>query len=523
MGEHVTPTEHWKPERPERLTDDAVREHARTRPDRLATVGPSGSLTWQELDRAADRFAGRLAAMGLGIGARIAWLGANDPGYLIALLGAWRRRAALVGLNWRLPTERVVDLARVVDLDLVVAGPGFEDGAAAIEGAGVAKSLAGPLATPQDEVVPAEPLTPEPADEGLVLFTSGSTGMPKAVPLSRAAYGLATAMPTPLGITSESQLLIVPPLFHLAGALWAQYGLFFGATQHYTDDATPAGLVDLITDRRITHTVFVPALISAVVDEVGSSGRAVPSLEYIAYGASPITPTLLRRAIETLGCRFMQVYGMTEAGGMVSILPHEEHQLEGELSHRLESAGRPIPGVEVRIRALVDQREMPTGEPGELWFRTPSMTTGYIGNDQATGEVLIDGWLRTRDVGYVDEDGFVYVQGRSDDMIITGGENVHPGQVENVIDQLDAVLECAVYGVEDEHWGQRVCAAVVARDEGLTEEDIREHCGGQLAGYQVPKTITFVAALPRTATGKVLRTKLSDEAPADRRSVHDAG
>ncbi|MGI5158966.1 class I adenylate-forming enzyme family protein [Microbispora sp. CA-102843] len=493
---------------PVRTIDEAVREHARTRPDALAVVSPRLSLNWRELDEAADRCAGHLAGHGVGPGSRVGWLGGNDAAFTVVLLAAWRRRASLVGLNWRLPAAGQREAIGFVGLTHLISGPGFAERGAEVASGLTTHSAAGERLWPDD--APGETLEPEPGDEAIVFFTSGSTGVPKAVPLTRMANELGVANRTVHRFGSESRQLIVPPVFHLAGATWVQYGLRYGTTQVYIAEAGPAAIVDAFAEHGITHAVLVPTLLRAIVDNLKEHPRKLPHLRHIAYGASPITMSLLKEAIDVLGCELCQIYGMTEAGSPVTCLPPEDHRLDPEHAGRLSSAGRLTPGVELSVREPGSGAELPPGVSGELYFRSPYMMRGYIGRDDATREVLADGWLNTRDVGHVDEDGYVYVEGRSDHMIVTGGMNVHPGEVENVIDQMPEVLECAVYGAPDELWGQRVCAVVVAREDGLTERAVTDHCRTYLPGYKVPKTVSFLPALPRTATGKIVRAKLGD-------------
>ncbi|NYE47839.1 acyl-CoA synthetase (AMP-forming)/AMP-acid ligase II [Spinactinospora alkalitolerans] len=497
---------------PTRTIDSTVRERARNRPDDIAVIGLHQPLTWRQLDEAADRAARVLAENGVGPGSLVGWFGANDVGYPVVLLATWRRRAGLVGVNWRLPDHDQRSLAQEISLTHLVSGADLTDRAERI-----AEGLCGltvvdqsaPL-WPDIEPEPETVLEPEPGDTAMVFFTSGSTGTPKSVPLTRRANELTVANPNGHGIHAGTRQLIVPPVFHLAGAMWAQYGLLYGTTQVYIADASPKGIVDALNRYEITHAVFVPTLIRAVVDQLRAEPVALPSFRHLAYGAAPITQSLIREALEFLDCEFCQVFGMTEIGGTASFLRNEEHLNEGKPA-RLTSAGRPAPTVQLQVRDLATGEVLPTGASGGLWVRSPFMAQGYIGRERETRAVFVDGWLNTRDVGHLDEDGFVYVEGRSDDMIVSGGENVHPGEIENAIAQLPQVAECAVYGVLDERWGRKVCAAVVPRGPDLTEEAVIEHCRTVLAGYKVPKLVRMVPELPRTANGKLIRKRLIAE------------
>lgn len=490
---------------------ESAQYYAQRQPDAVAVIGPSGRLTWEELHRAAGELTRRLTDAGIGPGDRVGWLGANDTGYPVALLAGWQRRASLVGLNWRLSADDVRSAVAQVGIDFVIAGPDQAELVSSWDIAHVVATAEHLQAWAEAE--PELPVSSEPGDEGVVFFTSGSTGTPKAVPISREAVETHAATPTGHRFGTDSRLLIVPPTFHLAGACWAQYALVNGATQVYLADAVPPAIAQALVEHEITHAVFVPLLIQLLVEEAERTGTRFPALRHIAYGASPIAPSLLQKALTVLDCEFYQVYGMSEGGGVVTTLPVEDHVLDGPKKHRLESAGRPVPGAEVRIVDVLTDESVPVGVSGEICVRTTFMSRGYIGNDRATREVFDQGWLRTKDAGYVDEDGYLYIQGRTDDMIITGGENVHPGEVENVLATMPEVAECAVFGVPDERWGNRVVAAVVPRDgSSLTEEGVIDYCRPRLGGIRTPKVVLIVDELLRTPTGKVRRSEMAKEA-----------
>ncbi|MGW5383590.1 AMP-binding protein [Nocardia sp. NPDC003963] len=493
---------------PSCTVDEAVRSHAERRADEAALLGPAADLTWSQLDRAAGRAAGIISRTG-GPGSRVAWLGQNEAGFAITLLGSWRRRAALVGLNWRLPDTDLAASCVEAGVTHLFASAAFADRARAIAGAGVHIALIDPATTdPWPELASAEPLEPAAEDIALVFFTSGSTGVPKAVPVTRLAIEAGVAAPTPHGFDESSRLLIVPPLFHLAGSYWVLYGLRFGTRQSYLAEASPRAIVDALAEHRITHAVFVPTLIRAVIDRLAVQPRRLPDFRHLGYGASSITVPMLREALEVLDCEFCQVYGMTEAGGVVAYLRPEDHQLTGATIGRLASAGQVSADCEIEVRDLTTGAVLPAGQSGALWFRTPSMGHHYLGRPEESARTFVDGWLNTRDVGYLDQDGYLFVEGRSDDMIISGGENVHPSEVETVIAELPEVAEVVVFGSPDVRWGRRVSAAIVTRDGDLTESAVVRHCRERLAHYKVPRSVVFMTELPKTATGKIARSAL---------------
>ncbi|MBP6996287.1 MAG: AMP-binding protein [Phycicoccus sp.] len=493
----------------ERL-EQALRRHAQDKPDAIAVVGPNATLTFAEVDLAADKVAAIIGATG-GPGAQVAWLGPNDTGYTMTLVGAWRARGGLVGLNWRLPDDDIAASCAEVGVTHIFCSESFADRARGIAGDIIHVEVVDQsTSTPWPDVEPAATLEPEFDDPGMVFFTSGSTGVPKAVPLDRLAVEIGAATPVVHRFDAESRLLIIPPVFHLAGAYWAQYGLLYGAQQVYLAVPTPENMVNAFADHEITHAVLVPTLIRAVVDQMQATGIRLPKFRHLAYGASAITIALLKEAMEVFQSEFTQVFGMTEAGGVVSYLPPEDHVLDGPNAHRLASAGRCTVGVELEVRDPETRAVLGPDESGELWFRTPFMAQGYINRPEQSAAIFVDGWLNTRDMGRVDADGYIYVEGRSDDMIITGGENVHPGEVEGVLAELSDVVEVAVFGVPDPLWGRRVAAAVVSRTGELTEELIVAHARVSLAGYKIPRLVYFLTELPKTASGKVTRSGLVD-------------
>lgn len=508
MGESLTSAV-W----PEYTLDQAARKHAWERPDDVAVAGPRATLTWSQLDRAADRVAGILADSG-GAGSRVAWFGQNDIGYAAVLLGAARQRSVVVGLNWRAPERDIANSCVEVGVTHVFSSSEFAERAQRVAGDGVHVEIVDQSTSePWPDQDPGETLEPDAEDMALVFFTSGSTGSPKAVPISRLAMEIGASTPVAHRFDTEARLLIVPPVFHLAGAYWVQYGILYGAAQYYLAEASPKAIVDALAEYRITHAVFVPTLIRLLIDQLKSEAVSLPHFRHLAYGASPITVATLREAIEVFDSEFCQVFGMTEAGGVVTYLAPEDHRIDGPHANRLGSAGKCTVGVDIQVRDLMTGEQLPPGEPGELWFCTPFMADRYIGRPEESSRVFEDGWLNTRDIGHVDTDGYVYVEGRTDDMIITGGENVHPGEVEEVLAELPEIAEAAVFGRADERWGRRVCAAVVSMTTTLTAETVIDHCRGRLAGYKVPREILFLDDLPRTATGKVTRSALSSAAP----------
>jgi long-chain acyl-CoA synthetase len=275
-------------------------------------------------------------------------------------------------------------------------------------------------------------------------------------------------------------------------------------------DPSPGPLVEAIARHGVTHTVLVPASIQAVLDVVDSTGCDVSTLRVIGYGAAPITPTLLARTIDTLSCKLWQGYGLTETGGPITMLGPDDHPRHGLHPARLRSCGVVMEGCEVRIVDPVSGADVERGGIGEVWIRGPYLMEGYWNQPEETARVMLeDGWLRTGDAAYFDDDGYLYLHDRIKDMIVSGGENVYPGEVENALAEHPGVADVAVIGIPSNRWGETPLAVVVPRAGfELTADDVIAFCRERLAGYKCPTRVEFVAVLPRNPTGKVLKSEL---------------
>ena len=492
-----------------------VRDHAAERPDHPAFKDETRSITFGELDERSSRIAAALLTAGVRPGDRVALLMKNAIEYFEVLFACSKVDAIAVGLNWRLnprELEPILDDAQptvlVVDLEhrssvpaailerattrVVVVGDEFENWIGA--GPGV------------DPAVPSGPDSPV-----LILYTSGTTGAPKGIVLdNRNVSYIKTMAPELFRMNPAGVHLVASPLFHVGGVLTGLTMTSIGGRTVIVRDATPALLLDLIERERVTNAFFVPAVIQRLTELVESGGQDLSSLETIAYGAAPMTETLLRRAISALGCGFVGCYGMTETAGTVLALPPEEHVFEGPGSRLLRSVGKPLPWAEVEIRDLVSGQQVAPDEVGEIWVRSGANMRGYYNQPEATAAALVgDGWLRTGDGALRDAEGYIFLQDRIKDMIITGGENVYPAEVENVLAAHDDVAEVAVIGVPSARWGETVKAVVVLRPGSDTSaEDLIAFARTRLAHYKCPTSVDVVAELPRSATEKVLKNVL---------------
>jgi long-chain acyl-CoA synthetase len=311
-------------------------------------------------------------------------------------------------------------------------------------------------------------------------------------------------------ISAESVSLVAMPLFHVAGGLWGLVGMYFGCSNVLVREVDPSEIVKLIPEHRITHTVLVPALIQFVLALPDIDSVDFSSLELLVYGASPISESVLTAAIERFGCQFVQAYGLTETTGGIVILPAADHQPGGPNSHRLRAAGCAGPRVEIRVVDPDTGEDVPTGEVGEIWVRSPQNMKGYWKMPEETAEVLVhDGWLRTGDAGYLDESQYLYIHDRIKDMIISGGENIYPTEIENVLMSHPAIADVAIIGVPDDQWGETPKAIVVARAQAqIDQTEVIAFARARLAHYKCPTSIELVNELPRNPSGKVLKREL---------------
>jgi long-chain acyl-CoA synthetase len=317
------------------------------------------------------------------------------------------------------------------------------------------------------------------------------------------------------GLDADSVNLVAMPLFHIGGGGWATAGMYFGCTSVIFRELDPAALIRTIEQQRITHAFLVPAVLQFMLMVPGVEDADYSSLEVFVYGASPISEEVLARCVKMFEpCRFWQAYGLTETTGAVVNLPPEDHDPDGPHRHRLRSCGLPGPGVELRIVAP-DGTELGPGEVGEIWIRSAQNMKGYWHLPEETAKALTeDGWFRSGDAGYLDEDGYLYIHDRVKDMIVSGGENVYPAEVENALMKHDAVADVAVIGVPHEKWGETPKAIVVAAPDATADDataaEIIAFARTQLAGFKCPTSLEWTDALPRNPSGKILKKDLRE-------------
>jgi acyl-CoA synthetase (AMP-forming)/AMP-acid ligase II len=505
-----------------------LRRWADELPDAPALTYGGETRTWAQLERRVRQAAAALRASGIGPGDRIAVLDLNHPSCLELTLACAYVGAANAVVNFRLAPPEIVYVITDAEAQLLFAGPEF---AGAVEGlreklACVREVIALPGGYEEwlgaHEPL-AEPHEAAPDDCFVQLYTSGTTGFPKGAMLThRGMLAHAEAVADDAGLGPDAVTQVAMPLFHVGGTSFAFCALTRGSHVSVLRMPDPVAVLDQLEREQITHTFLVPALLAAITQIPGAFERRFPALRAMLYGASPMPLPVLRACARLFPGTLLQVYGMTEACGVVTTLGAADHD-DPAAPHRLISAGTAIPGVEIEVRDPATGEPVPTGEPGEVWVRTEQLMSGYWRKPEATAAAITpDGWLRSGDGGHLDADGYLYVTDRIKDMIISGGENIYPAEIERVLAEHPDVGDCAVIGVPDEKWGEVGKAVVVAAPgREIDPAAILDHLRAHLAAFKVPKTVDVLDVLPRNPTGKILKKDL--RAPywegRDRRTV----
>jgi long-chain acyl-CoA synthetase len=496
---------------------DVVRKMAASRPGAVAISHGDRGVSYAELDERSNRLAQALLAAGAGPGSRIGHLDRSAPEVVELLVAVSKIGAVAVPLNWRLATPELTAIVNDAGAPVLIAGPAFGEIATTVAG-GVAQHVEVVVVGDDYEAWLASFEAADPggrgdaADPVVQMYTSGTTGVPKGVLTTQRNLAAAT-LNVPAWRFDEASVSLTPlPMFHIGGIGWTFLGLSQGATTILVSEFDAVAVLDLLESARVTNAVFVPTILQMLTSVPGAAERDYSALRSIAYGASPITTPVLKAALRTFGCPLFGVYGLTETTGGVVQLDPEDHDPDGPREHLLRSAGRPRPWMEMRVVDPVSGRELPPGSVGEVWMRGPNVMAGYANRPEETANALTpDGWLRTGDGGYLDEDGYLFLTDRIKDMIVSGGENVYPVEIEEALSQHPAVADVTVIGVPDERWGEAVKALVVTcRGASVSADDLVAFARERLAGYKLPRSIDFLDDLPRNAAGKVLKHELRD-------------
>ncbi len=505
-----------------RTLAELTRFHARERPNKVAFHYEDRRTTYREFDQFTNRVARGLLAEGLKPGSRVGFLDKNSDLFYQLVFGSAKAGAVSVGINWRLAPPEVAYILNDSRAEVLCVGPDFF---------GLVEQIAGQLKHVK-RIISMRPGHPEwsdfsqwrdehsaddpgvpvaPDDVAIQMYTSGTTGHPKGVQLQHCCFFDLQRLP-PLDDmqwnewTDRDVSLVAMPSFHIGGVGYGVWGLRAGALNIVVSEFDPGGTLELIETRGISKVFLVPSAIRMVVQHPKAQQTDFSNIKYIMYGASPIPLDLLRQAVAVFKCGFVQLYGMTETTGAATYLPPGDHQMAG--NERMRSAGKPYPGVELKV---VDEigTPVPPRTVGEICIKSKANMLGYWNLPDATAKTLIDGYVHTGDAGYLDEDGYVYVHDRVKDMIVSGGENIYPAEVENALFGHPAVADVAVIGVPDDRWGEAVKAVVVLKPgQKATSDELIGFARTRIAGFKLPKTVDFIAELPRNPSGKVLKREL---------------
>lgn len=500
------------------LVADMIAEQARRHPDRTALIFESRALTFAELETRARKAANALAGLGLKPGDRLVWLARSLGLFWETVFGAAKIGVVMTPVNWRLAPAEIAAIVADARPRLIVGETVFLGSLRA-----AAPDLAVPVMTLEaagadafERVLEAATDTSSvyrssPGDAVVQLYTSGTTGLPKGVVLTNACYyevgdaGLKAGVVTPR--TDDETILHALPHFHVAGVNFGMMGFTRAMPVLQLRQFDPAAIVKAAQGAAPLNAFLVPAMVMMIVEAAKAAGAELERFAAISYGAAPMPEPLLDAAMAMMPqASFTQFYGMTETTGGVTALQHADHR--PGLKRRV-SAGKPLPGCAVKICDPDTHEELATGEIGEILTRSRFVMDGYWGKPEATAAVLRDGWYWSGDAGRLDEDGYLYVVDRIKDMIISGGENIYPAEIENALAAHPAILEAAIVGKPDAKWGEAVKAFVVKRlGKELSAEAVTAHLKSRVAGFKLPREIAFLDALPRNSSGKILKTAL---------------
>ncbi len=501
-----------------------VREQAAQLEDAPVFTFEGETTTYRQLEENSKRLANGLRSLGIGKGDRVAFLGKNSPAYFELIVAAAHIGAVVTPVNWRLAVPEMTYILSDCGAKTVFVGAEF---------LGLVADLKAECSA-LDHVFDVEGLgtdyphfqnwregfgtdlseTDTHCDNPLVqLYTSGTTGRPKGAVIShRAVLALRGQDPSDQLLDwqvweqGESGLLAMP-CFHVGGTVFGLGIIHSGANAVIVREYDPRQALDFIETYKIGRMFMVPAALQLLLNDPRIQDTNFAKLRYIYYGASPIPLELMRESMRVFGCGFVQMYGMTETSGTIVTLNPEDHDPDG--SEKMRSVGKPLHGVEVKV-IDAEGKSLAARSVGEIAVRSVKNMTGYWNKPDATAQTIdAEGWLRTGDAGYLDEDGYLYIHDRVKDMIISGGENIYPAEVENALYSHPKIADVAVIGVPDEKWGETVMAYIVAKDgETLESDEVIAYARTQIAGFKCPKRVAFIPALPRNASGKILRREL---------------
>ncbi|ARN75562.1 long-chain-fatty-acid--CoA ligase [Oceanicoccus sagamiensis] len=496
--------------------------HARVHGDSPFLVEGKVSLSFADFEARVDRAVDRLRLMSLSRGDRIALLGKNSINFFTMILACSKLGVVPVAVNYRLsPSEAAFIIADGTSQCLLIDAEFIDEVAEHCSGLPVIGLFGSHPAYPDfeqwlgdGEQAVSDSLPVIAASDILSqMYTSGTTGMPKGVLLSHAnviANVYQTAMASEYTFGLGEQMLLVAPMYHAAGIMTAYTGLIQGLTLIIHRDYSPERVVEALSSQPIVAATLVPAMLQFILNHVPDIHRqSFPSLQLIYYGASPMSVDLLKRAIEVFDCDFAQGYGQTEANSIVAMLSPSDHRYAlASAPDLLSACGRAT--FDTRLRLVSEGKDVEQGEAGEIVASGPQVMQGYWNNPEATAATIKDGWLYTGDIGRMDKQGYLYIVGRVKDMIISGGENIYPAEIETVLARHQQINEVAVVGIPDARWGE-VPLAVLVGNQSLDSDELRAFCADHLAKFKIPARFEWLGALPRNPSGKILKQQLREQ------------
>ena len=476
-------------------------------------------MTYREYDSKANSVAQGIIKEDCKPNARIAILAKNSDYYTEILYGTIKSRTVLVGINWRLAPPEVVFVVNDSKSEILFVGPDFYKLIEGIEDQlpSIKKIVAMDDSHPVWESYTSwrdgqnnnnPDLTGNLEDDVIQLYTSGTTGHPKGVRMTNKNLLASTPMVEKrwgADWHEKTVNFVLSPLFHVAGSNIVVMGVVFGCKNIIIPEPDPTRILELIESEKIETAFMVPALILFLLQHPNCSKTDFSSLRQIVYGASPIAQDTLLKAVEVMQCDFWQVYGLTESTGIGTTLSPSDHNID---LGKLRSCGKPYPGVNIKI---IDESNntLEHNEVGEILIKSDVIMKGYWNRPDANEDAIIDEWFYTGDAGYIDEDGFLYIHDRVKDMIISGGENIYPAEVENALMSHPDIADAAAVGIPDDKWGETVKGFVILKqDSNITEKEIIAYAKDQIAAYKCPSSIDFITEMPRNPSGKILRREL---------------
>lgn len=498
--------------------------NARSLPHSSATSYLGRQQSWGEMQQRVARLAGAVRDLDVQPNDHVAVLALNSDRYLEFYFAVWWAGASVVPMNtrWSLP-ENVFALkdaaAKLLFIDdhflpilnQLKAEANIEN--IVFMGEGESPEIALEYESLIDKATPCEDARRGGDDLAGLYYTGGTTGFPKGVMLSHQALWFNNiAVSSAAQYAPEDVYLHAAPMFHLADGAFSGAACTAGLSHVFMPTFDPLALIDLISKERVTHTLLVPTMLSMMLAHPQFNAQKLRTLKSVAYGASPMPSGLMQDLLSTLPwVAWTQGYGQTEMAPVITLLTPEYHSEEGRNAGKLRSAGRAAPGVELRI-CDADGNELPNGEVGEVVARSPGSMLGYWNREEETAKTLSDGWVKTGDGAYRDDEGFIFIVDRIKDMIITGGENVFSAEVESALSTHTAVESVTVIGIPDPEWGEAVHAIVIVKpDSTVTEEELLEHTKPLLANYKQPRTISFRdEPFPLSGAGKILKRELRE-------------